>query len=112
MKMRVLATLATEPPLPADRAVLFPDLLKRDSHDQTNIYSQDKHLAPTIDISLSSEPLSMGSASPNTTASHSIAQLTLTGPVFPYTALTSGLNKTDASFAALIRCCLGEGGPP
>jgi hypothetical protein len=54
----------------------------------------------------------MGSASPNATASLCIAQLTLTGPVFPYTASTSGLNKTDASFAALIRGCLGEEGPP
>lgn len=54
----------------------------------------------------------MGSASPDATVALSIAQFTLTGPVFPYTALASGLNKTDASFAALIRCCLGEEGPP
>lgn len=54
----------------------------------------------------------MGSASPDATVSLSIAQLTLTGPSFPYTASTSGLNKTDASFAALIPRCLGEEGPP
>lgn len=79
---------------------------------QTKTNGQERHLAHTIDIPLSSEQPSMGSASPDATVSLSIAQLTLTGPVFPYIASTSGLNKTDASFAALIRRCLGEEGPP
>lgn len=74
--------------------------------------ARNRDLAQTIDATLSPERPSMGSASPNATASLSIAQLTLTGPVFPYIASTSGLNKTDASFAALIRRCLGEEGPP
>jgi hypothetical protein len=54
----------------------------------------------------------MGSASPSATAALPTVQLSLTGPVFPYTALTSGLNKTDASFASRIRRCLGDEGPP
>jgi hypothetical protein len=55
---------------------------------------------------------SMGCASPSTTASlFSAAQLTPVGPAFPYSASAAGLNKTDASFASLVRQ-VGDGGPP
>lgn len=52
----------------------------------------------------------MGSASFAATAFLPTAQLTAVGTFFPYTALSSGLNKTDASFASLVR--LGVGVPP
>jgi hypothetical protein len=55
---------------------------------------------------------SMGSAPPSVTAFSSFApQLTLVGSAFPYTSSTAGLNKTDASFASLVRQG-GDVGPP
>jgi hypothetical protein len=45
----------------------------------------------------------MGSASPAATAFLPTAQLTAVGASFPYSTLKSGLNKTDASFASLVR---------
>jgi hypothetical protein len=45
----------------------------------------------------------MGSASPSATALVPTAQLTAVGSSFPYSTLKSGLNKTDASFASLVR---------
>jgi hypothetical protein len=55
---------------------------------------------------------SMGCAATSTTALlSSAAQLTPVGSTFPYCALAAGLNKTDASFASLVRQ-VGDGGPP
>ena len=54
----------------------------------------------------------MGSAIPSATALlFSAAQLTLVGSAYPYSPSTAGLNKTDASFASLVRQ-VGDGGPP
>jgi hypothetical protein len=54
----------------------------------------------------------MGSASPDATALLlSAVQLTAVGSAFPYSTTTAGLNKTDASFASLVRQ-VGDGGPP
>jgi hypothetical protein len=95
-------------------AVLFPN-----SHSNTTLPTTH-YRTPTARTHtwLSFQPPNilrspfMGSASPSTTAFFlSAAQLTLVGSAFPYSPSTAGLNKTDASFASLVRQ-VGDGGPP
>ncbi|RMZ71620.1 serine threonine- kinase psk1 [Pyrenophora seminiperda CCB06] len=94
-------------PLPRPKFLLPTPLQTRlfttPQHSRNTFTARIARLASTtITPNIQTRP-SMGSASPAATPFFLTAQLTAVGSLFPYSALSSGLNKTDASFASLVR---------